>query len=154
MGVFKSKVVKQGSPSASVPRVDHHHQTADDPLGRRLIPHIIDKNAATQPDAECFQVPRSAEPRDGWGIVSWKQFADAIDTIAHGIVRECGPAPKGEFPTIAYIGPNDARYVVSEMPPVRTTSAHHLYRLSSLLLSRRAIRCVLQIYACQNWWLI
>lgn len=89
------------------------YQTADGPLGRRLIPHIIDKNAAAKPDAECFQVPRSAEPRDGWEVITWKQFARAIDTIAHGIVKECGLAEIGKFPAIAYIGLNDARYVVS-----------------------------------------
>ncbi|KAH6670910.1 hypothetical protein F5X68DRAFT_175463 [Plectosphaerella plurivora] len=86
-------------------------QTADEPLGRRLIPHIIDKASAIKPDAECFQVPRSGEPADGWQVVTWKQYAGVIDGIAKRIVEVCGPAAKGEFPVISYIGPNDARYV-------------------------------------------
>lgn len=90
-----------------------NYQTADEAFGRRLIPHIIDKAAATKPDAEVFQVPRSSEPRDGWKVVTWKEFAGVINAIAHRIVDVCGPAAKGEFPVISYIGPNDARYVVS-----------------------------------------
>jgi hypothetical protein len=118
-------------------------QTADEPIGRRLIPHIIDKAAATKPDEECFQIPRSSEPTDGWQIVTWKQYAGVIDGIAQRIVEVCGPAAKGEFPVISYIGPNDARYVVSNFSSAFMTSSHNSAddgRLSLSEPSRRVIR--------------
>ena len=120
-----------------------NYQTADGPLGRRLIPHIIDKNATAKPDVECFQIPRSAEPRDGWEVITWKQFARAIDIIAHCIVNECGLVKNGKFPTIAYIGLNDARYVVSgSLLIFQASSTEVWHRHSSSLLSRRATRLV------------
>lgn len=80
--------------------------------GRRLIPHVIDDFAQEQPGAEVFQIPRSSDPKGGWKKITAQAFANAVNRCAHRIVETCGPAPKDTFPTIAYIGPNDARYLV------------------------------------------
>ncbi|CAJ2512511.1 Uu.00g055260.m01.CDS01 [Anthostomella pinea] len=81
-------------------------------FGRRLVPHVIDDIAQTEPTRECFAIPRSNNPQDGWKPVSFKQYANAINHVAHRIIEICGHPPANTFPTIAYIGPNDARYVV------------------------------------------
>ncbi|KAI0177636.1 nonribosomal peptide synthetase [Pestalotiopsis sp. NC0098] len=86
--------------------------TARNPLGKRLIPHIIDDFAQNEPNREAFQIPRSANVQDGWKVVTFKEFANAVNHAAHRITEICGKPEKGTFPTIAYIGPNDARYVV------------------------------------------
>lgn len=80
--------------------------------GKRLIPNVIDDFARSDPHRECFQIPKSSDPRDGWRVISWKDYAKAVDSCAHKIVETCGEAPLGKFPTIAYIGPNDGRYLV------------------------------------------
>lgn len=80
--------------------------------GRRLLPNIIDQIAGQEPTRECIQVPRSSEPSDGWRIVTWKDMANAVNRCAHRITELCGKPQEGSFPTIAYIGPNDARYFV------------------------------------------
>ncbi|KAI1453837.1 hypothetical protein F4805DRAFT_354992 [Annulohypoxylon moriforme] len=80
--------------------------------GRRLIPHIIDGLAKDDPTREAFSIPRSENPKDGWKAITFKQYANAINRVAHRIIEECGTPSSGSFPTIAYIGPNDARYVV------------------------------------------
>ncbi|KAI1175675.1 nonribosomal peptide synthetase [Nemania sp. FL0916] len=82
------------------------------PYGRRLIPHVIDEIAYAEPIREAFQIPRSAEPKDGWEAISFKTYANAINRCARKIIDEYGRAPEGTFPVIAYIGPQDARYVV------------------------------------------
>ncbi|KAH8651039.1 nonribosomal peptide synthetase [Xylariales sp. PMI_506] len=82
------------------------------PYGNRLIPHIIDETARQDPQREAFQIPRSSDPKDGWKTVTFKEFANAVNHVAHRIVEISGEPPKNAFPTIAYIGPNDARYVV------------------------------------------
>lgn len=79
---------------------------------RRLMPHIIDRIAKEDPTREAFSVPRSENPKDGWKVVTFKDYANAVNRVAHRIVERCGTPPSGSFPTIAYIGPNDARYVV------------------------------------------
>ncbi|KAI1851567.1 hypothetical protein JX266_003029 [Neoarthrinium moseri] len=80
--------------------------------GKRLIPHIVDENARQQPQSEAFQVPNSSDPKDGWRVVTWKEYANAINHVARRIIETTGEPKKDSFPTIAYIGPNDARYVV------------------------------------------
>lgn len=80
--------------------------------GKRLIPHVIDHVAKTDPLRECFSIPLSSNPQDGWRSISYGQYATAIDRLAHHIVEMSGvPQPK-TFPTVAYIGTNDAVYLI------------------------------------------
>ncbi|WQF79032.1 Putative AMP-dependent synthetase/ligase domain, phosphopantetheine binding ACP domain, AMP-binding [Colletotrichum destructivum] len=80
--------------------------------GKRLIPHVIDDVAKTEPMRECFSLPLSSNPQDGWRGISYGQYATAIDRLAHHIVKTSGvPQPKS-FPTVAYIGANDAVYLI------------------------------------------
>ncbi|KAI1474899.1 acetyl-CoA synthetase-like protein [Daldinia eschscholtzii] len=84
---------------------DHHREY-------RLVPNIIDDIAKSDPKREAFLVPRSDNPKDGWKSISFKEYANAVNRIAHRIIEACGTPSPGSFPTIAYVGPNDARYVV------------------------------------------
>ncbi|RYC63917.1 hypothetical protein CHU98_g2299 [Xylaria longipes] len=92
---------------------------SDVPYGRRLIPHVIDEIAHEEPQREAFQIPRSAEPKDGWEAISFRSYANAINRCAQKIVDICEKPPEGKFPTIAYIGPQDARYVVLMVAAVK-----------------------------------
>lgn len=87
--------------------------TANDAYGKRLIPHIIDHKASEEPQKECFQIACSSLPQDGWRTITFRQFANAINKCCHLIIAQCGQPKRDTFPTIAYIGPNDARYLVS-----------------------------------------
>jgi acyl-CoA synthetase (AMP-forming)/AMP-acid ligase II len=80
--------------------------------GKRLLFHIIDETARARPDAECFSIPRSDKPRDGWKPVSWAQVADAVNYAAHMITEQLGSPEPGTIPTIAYIGFDDPRYPI------------------------------------------
>ncbi|OBR08840.1 Thioester reductase domain-containing protein [Colletotrichum higginsianum IMI 349063] len=80
--------------------------------GRRLIPQVIDDTARTEPDAEFFSVPRSSDPADGWRPITFKQIANAVNRIARRIIDKRGAPAPGTFPTLTYIGPNDARYMI------------------------------------------
>lgn len=79
--------------------------------GKRLVAHIIDETARVTPHAECMAVPRSSDLREGWKPVSWAQFANAVDHAAHMLIEHAGPPAPGMFPTVAYIGVDDPRYV-------------------------------------------
>lgn len=78
----------------------------------RIVPNIIDDIAGVDPGREAFLVPRSDNPKDGWKSITFKEYANAVNRIAHRIVETCGTPSQGSFPTIAYVGPNDARYVI------------------------------------------
>ncbi|KAI0502776.1 hypothetical protein F5B22DRAFT_652741 [Xylaria bambusicola] len=89
-----------------------HATTSFNEYGRRLLPHVIDDIAKKDPNREAFMSPRSNNPEDGWAITTFSSYANAINRCAHEIVNRHGEATQGEFPTIAYIGPQDARYLV------------------------------------------
>ncbi|PYI35269.1 acetyl-CoA synthetase-like protein [Aspergillus indologenus CBS 114.80] len=81
--------------------------------GKRLIPHVIDATARATPDAECLSVPRSnGNPQAGWKRISWAQVANAVNYVAHMLIKEGGTPTPGTFPTVAYIGLEDPRYPI------------------------------------------
>lgn len=89
------------------------------PIGRRLLPTLIDQIAEKDPERECLQAPRSSEPSDGWKVITWKSMSNAVNRAAHRIVNLCGRPEPNTFPTIAYIGPNDVRYIVTMVACVK-----------------------------------
>lgn len=46
-------------------------------------------------------------------------MANAVNRCAHRIVEVCGTPEKDTFPTIAYLGPNDVRYIVLMIAAVK-----------------------------------
>ncbi|KAH8689580.1 hypothetical protein BGW36DRAFT_352001 [Talaromyces proteolyticus] len=82
------------------------------PYGRRVFTNVIDDVACIDPSRHCLSIPRSSNPKDGWKHISFSQYANAINRLSHWIVDRAGPSPEGQFPTFAYIGPNDIRYLV------------------------------------------
>ncbi|KAI0159691.1 hypothetical protein GGR57DRAFT_458362 [Xylariaceae sp. FL1272] len=94
--------------------------TAGAPFGRRLLPHVVDDLAAKKPDQQCFSIPRSSDPSDGWTLITFRAYADAIDHLSHSIIEQCGIPEPNSFPTLAYFGPNDARYVVLFIAAMKT----------------------------------
>ncbi|KAL9080499.1 MAG: hypothetical protein Q9157_000733 [Trypethelium eluteriae] len=87
--------------------------------GRRLVPNVIDEIACKDPQREAFQIPRSDDPKDGWKAITFNDYANAINRSALEIFETCGKAAEDKFPTIAYIGPQDARYVVIMVAAVK-----------------------------------
>ncbi|KAK7972485.1 Non-canonical non-ribosomal peptide synthetase [Apiospora saccharicola] len=90
--------------------------------GRRLIPHVIDKIASTDPSRECFQMsqmPKTPNTSLAWTIVTFERLANAINRCSHQIIAKFGE-PDGYFPTICYVGPNDACYLVFMVAAIKT----------------------------------
>lgn len=103
MSVFFSLVSSAMSPH-SVPVNDRSD-------GRpRLLPSLIDQIAKKTPSQVVFSIPRTSNVSDGWVDVLFEKLANAINRIAHNIVRDLGPAPEGAWPTIGYLGSNEIRY--------------------------------------------
>ncbi|KAI1279702.1 hypothetical protein F5Y07DRAFT_396750 [Xylaria sp. FL0933] len=86
--------------------------TACAQYGQRLLPHIIDDVASKDPRRKILLTARSTDPKDGWRPMTFGDYANAINQCAQLIVDTYGRASEGGFPTIAYIGPQDARYLI------------------------------------------
>ncbi|KAJ0333750.1 hypothetical protein COL922a_010576 [Colletotrichum nupharicola] len=88
--------------------------------GNLTVPNIIDQRAAYEPLREACSIPRTANPRDGWRIITYKELANCVNYMAQVILQNYGAPPKDTFPTICYIGPNDIRYGIVARPKSHT----------------------------------
>lgn len=80
--------------------------------GRRISINVIDEFAQQEPEREWISIPRTSDPVDGWEPVTFRQASRAINRAAHGLIARFGKAHLDSFPTIAYIGSNDSRYLI------------------------------------------
>ncbi|KAL1838823.1 hypothetical protein VTJ49DRAFT_2180 [Mycothermus thermophilus] len=87
--------------------------------GNRLLVNIVDQRAREEPDREWLYIPNSSDPKDGWKKISYKQAANAVNRVAHKLVQLTGKPAKDEFPTVAYIGPNDVRYLIFTLGAIK-----------------------------------
>lgn len=79
----------------------------------RSLINIIDDDAVKEPNRPFIFIPRSMRPQDGWKPVTYKQMANAVNHVAHTIRKiVLSDIRDDNFPTIAYIGPNDVRYII------------------------------------------
>ncbi len=82
------------------------------PYGRRLYINVVDEAAKAHPDRTWIYAPRSSDERDGWKVITWQQHANAVNRAANWLVEQLGKPEHKSFPSLAYVGPNDARYLI------------------------------------------
>ena len=75
--------------------------------GRRLIPHIVDDLARSDPERIVYSFPKSQDVSQGFRDVSARELAHAVDKVAWWLHNEIGKS--SSFETIGYIGPRELR---------------------------------------------
>ncbi|CAI7678147.1 unnamed protein product [Penicillium pancosmium] len=88
-------------------------------FGRRNFVDVIDEIASSEPSRPVVFLPRSANAEDGWEDLSFGKYANSINRFAQWIVERAGHAKDGDYPTVAYIGPNDIRYLIVLAAPIK-----------------------------------
>lgn len=86
--------------------------TMNAPRRGRLFVNIVDEVAESDPSRTFGYLPNSSVPEDGWTSLNYREAANGINYVAQELVRVNGRPPTGIFPTVAYIGPNDVRYIL------------------------------------------
>lgn len=89
-----------------------HPAPEEEEFGRTLMPDIIDNIARSDPNRLFAQVAKGAGIDDGYRAVTVSRLATAINKAAWWMEEELGKSQPGVFPTVAYIGPQDLRYLV------------------------------------------
>ncbi|KAF4981578.1 hypothetical protein FZEAL_2644 [Fusarium zealandicum] len=102
--------------------------TKPDNIGKRLLPSLVDEIAATDPDRVFYSVLKTDNPEDGFQDINAKVFSQAVDRCSWHIEKHLGRGQN--FPTLAYLGPQDAVYAILVLASIKTG-----YKL--LLLSPR-----------------
>lgn len=73
---------------------------------KELLPNLVDTIAATEPEAIFAEYPvNPVSYESGYQKFSYGSLANAADGIAWWLQEKLGPGE--DFPTLAYIGPND-----------------------------------------------
>lgn len=84
------------------------------PLGKRLLPQVIDELAATDPQGIWLSLPRELDSAEIFKDVDYTRLANAVNRAAWWIETHaggtCGVDNKAR--TLAYLGPTDSRYLV------------------------------------------
>ena len=86
--------------------------------GRRLLGAVIDQRALDNHQRPYASIPISTDPSDGFRDISYRVFANAINRCALWMMHHIGLSHN--FENLAYLGPNDLRYVILCMAAVKT----------------------------------
>lgn len=88
------------------------------PYGRRLLPTVIDERARDGHARPFASIPLGRTAEDGYRDVSYRVFANAVNTCSAWLVDRLGSseAPK----TLAYLGPSDLRYQILAVSAAKT----------------------------------
>lgn len=74
-----------------------------------LVPNILDRLAATTPNAPYAEYPNSPLTYDdGYRCITYAELANAVNCCASFLLDKLGP---GKHSVLPYIGPNDLRYI-------------------------------------------
>ncbi|RYP70035.1 hypothetical protein DL771_005726 [Monosporascus sp. 5C6A] len=87
-------------------------------FGQRLLPSLVDEIAETDPHRVLYSVPKTNDPADGFQDISAKTFARAVHRCSWYIEKNLGRGQN--FPTITYMGPQDAVYAILVLACIKT----------------------------------
>lgn len=83
-----------------------------------LLPSVIDLVARDEPDSLWGEYPKSTTTlADGYEKLSYKQFANAVNGIAHQIEKTLGRRDTGE--PLAYLAANDPRCAIALVAAIK-----------------------------------
>ena len=83
-----------------------------------LLPNIVDRLAGVIPEAPYAEYPISPTSYDdGFQVVTYKDFANAINELAHELHNSLGLSEC--FQVLAYVGPNDLRYTALVLAAIK-----------------------------------
>jgi acyl-CoA synthetase (AMP-forming)/AMP-acid ligase II len=87
-------------------------------MKKQILATVVDGMEHAQPFALYAEYPYSPTSYEaGVRKVTYRDFANAINGLAWHLRRMLGPAE--DFPTLAYIGPNDLRYAALTLACVK-----------------------------------
>lgn len=97
--------------------------------GRRLIPILIDEAAQEKPNDVFAFIARGLDTEEGFQTVTYRQFANAINSCAWWLEARLGTSNK--FDTLAYFGPSSLLSCVVMIAAIKTG-----HQVVSLIITR------------------
>ncbi|KAI0423280.1 hypothetical protein F5X98DRAFT_369287 [Xylaria grammica] len=85
--------------------------------GTRLLPSLVDDLAQSTPSHIVYSVAKTKNPADGFDDICAADFARAVDRCSWFIDGTLGVGK--DFPTIAYLGPQDLNYAILVLASIK-----------------------------------
>ncbi|KHO00565.1 Male sterility, NAD-binding protein [Metarhizium album ARSEF 1941] len=85
----------------------------------RLLTTVVDEIAASEPSRPFQFQPKSRKAEDGWIPVTFAELANAVNHVAHIVAETVKKDSTDDFPTLAYVGPNDVGYGVVVLATIK-----------------------------------
>ncbi|TKX20647.1 AMP-binding enzyme-like protein 1 [Elsinoe australis] len=82
------------------------------------LPKVVDEIAENHPDQTWMYIPKNDNVRNGYREVSFSRLARVVNKMARWIERTVGTSDSRE--TIAYMGTNDTRYIITVLAALKT----------------------------------
>lgn len=82
----------------------------DEPIGKRLLPQVVDRIARRNPDKVFTSTPETNDLEDGFYDVTYAEMARLVNFMSWWIHDHMGPSES--FETLGYMGTTDFRYIV------------------------------------------
>jgi hypothetical protein len=76
----------------------------------KLLIHAIEEKVKWTPNDTFMRYPRLGWETRGYDIISWTDYANAINKVAFWLDEKLGSAT--DIDTFAYLGPSDPRYAI------------------------------------------
>ncbi|KAL6699266.1 hypothetical protein J3F84DRAFT_247292 [Trichoderma pleuroticola] len=91
---------------------------------QRLLVNIVDEYAACDPQRVFIYQPFSSNLEDGYRPITFRDVSNAVNHLAGELLRQAegNISQRDCFPTVAYIGPSDVRYIIVMLACIK---AHH-----------------------------
>ncbi|KAF4455591.1 hypothetical protein F53441_2115 [Fusarium austroafricanum] len=107
----------EASPSGGAEISQFQKPSEDYAPEHHVIMALVEKIALEDPTRPFSFIPVSDNVKDGWKPVTYAQLINAVNYLAHHISKTITSTE--EFPTVAYIGPNDVRYPMMTLACVK-----------------------------------
>lgn len=92
---------------------------APEDAGRRLLPRLLDEIAQSDPHRVLYSIAKTQNPAGGFQDIDAKTFARAVNRCSWYIEKSLGRGGR-DFPTLAYMGPQDLVYPMLILACVKT----------------------------------
>ncbi|KAF2464690.1 acetyl-CoA synthetase-like protein [Lindgomyces ingoldianus] len=86
--------------------------------GEQLLIEVVEEKAKWLKHHTFLRYPADKWKKNGYSIMTWGQFADAINKVAHWLDQQLGKSMDNE--AVAYLGPSNARYSIILPAAIKT----------------------------------
>ncbi|KAF2107873.1 hypothetical protein BDV96DRAFT_505460 [Lophiotrema nucula] len=113
----------------------------------RLLIKIIDEKAKLIPTHTFMRYPCEDWEENGYQTMTWKDLAGAVNKVAYWLDEQLGNSTNND--TIAYLGPNDARYIIMLAGTIK--SNRNLF-IPDGRLTKEGATNLIQFTKCEAWF--